>query len=121
MRSPHFLFLSLALLLLGVASPASAVPVTFNDINLQARGVSIYEINETGTYLVSTPGSVTSNMTIDLDPTGSYQIIIEPSYDTWFDDPKNALTYFIHDAAGQTIVFMVFAFVFIGVVKLMFR
>jgi hypothetical protein len=62
-----------------------------------------------------------ANATVNLDSSYSYQVVLEPSKNTWFDDPRNALTYFINDAAGQTITFLVFAFAFVGIVKIVFR
>lgn len=101
--------------------PAQAVPVQFSDINLQDRSVSIYLVNASGTFLISSPDMVTSNASIDLDPTGSYQIVIEPDKNTWFDDPLNAVRFFTSDNMGQTITFLMFAFTFIGIVRLGFR
>lgn len=118
--SLHFKFLTLFLLLFLQAPAALAVPVSFNDLNLVDRDISLYQVNESGSYLVS--GDLkTSNATYDLNPVYSYQVVIEPSHLTWFDDPRNALTYFIDDAAGQSITFLVFAVVFVGLVRLVFR
>jgi len=121
MRS-HFSFLILFFLLSGgLLSPCAAVPISFNDLNLVERDISIYQISENGTTLISSPGSISSNMTIDLDPAGSYQIVLEPSHLTFYDDPMNTLEYFINDAAGQTIVFLCSALIFVAIIRLIFR
>lgn len=117
--SPRFLFLILSFTLLS--GQVGATSVVFNDLNLVDRDISIYMVNDTGTHLISSPEMVTSNTTIELDPTGSYQVIIEPSKDTWFDDPRNALDYLINTSIGQTIVFIMFAFGFVGIIRLIFK
>lgn len=116
---PKYIFSVLTFLLL--IGSASAVPVSFSDINLQDRAIAIYEVDENGTHLVSTPDMVTSNATIELDAAKSYQIIIQPDKNTWFDDPLNALSFLVSDNMGQTIVFMMFAFIFAWVMRLIFR
>lgn len=116
---PKLYFLVLTFLLL--IGSASAVPVSFSDINLQDRAIAIYEVDENGTHIVSTPDMVTSNCTIDLDAEKSYQIVIQPDRNTWFDDPINTLRYITSDGMGQIIVFMMFAFMFGWLTKLIFR
>lgn len=119
MSSLRFFFLvSTVLLLSGVAS---ATTLTFNDLNLVDRDISIYYVNATGSYLISSPEMATSNTTISLEDAGSYQIVIEPSKDTWFDDPRNAVDYFINTAIGQTITFMMIAIGFVLLIRLIIR
>lgn len=116
---PKYFFLVLTLTLL--IGSASAVPVSFSDINLQDRAIAIYEVDANGTHIISTPDMVTSNCTIDLDAEKSYQIVIQPDRNTWFDDPLNALRFFTYDDVGHSLTFLLFACVFGGLVKIIFR
>ena len=114
-------FLTFFLILFLLPGGAFAQQVTFNDLNLVDRDVSIYAINETGTYLISPAGSTTENLTLDLPQDYSYQIVVEPSKNTWFDDPRNAIQYFVSDSTGQTLTFLCFALIFGGIIKIAFR
>lgn len=119
--SLRFNFFFTFLLIFFLVGGASAQQVTFNDLNLVDRDVSIYAVNDTGTYLVSSAGSSTANTTLDLSQDYSYQVVIEPSHNTWFDNPQNAIQYFFSDSAGQTLTFIVFALALGGFVKIVFR
>ncbi|WP_440944968.1 hypothetical protein ACSAZL_12470 [Methanosarcina sp. T3] len=113
--------ISFFLLLSSLCLPAAAsnVSINFNDLNIVERDISVYQVSETGVSVIYS-GS-TENASISLNPDYSYQIVVEPSEFTWIDDPRNALTYFIDTAAGQTISFFGGALVFVGIVKLIFR
>lgn len=116
--SLRFPFLSL-LFLLTLITPAGATQVIFNDLNMVDRDISIYQVNATATTLIYQGAS--SNTTYDLDPLSSYQIVLEPSRNTWFDDPRNFLTYLVNDGIGQTITLIVGVICFGGLVRLAFR
>jgi hypothetical protein len=112
-------FSFLFLLIFSFIPLASCQSVTFNDLNLVSRDVAVYSVSETGTTLIDQGSS--SNMTIELSQNENYQIVIEPSHSTWFDDPRNALHYLTSDAMGQTLTFLVFAFLFGGIIKIIVR
>lgn len=111
-------FFVISLLFLLIV-PASAQTITFSDLNLNSRHVSIYSVNGSGTTLLSSGSS--SNLTVDLSPDNTYQIVIKPDRNTWFDDPRNAIQYFISDATGQTLTFLIFALMFGGIIRIVFR
>ena len=107
------LFISLSLI-----PGATAQQVVFNDLNMVGRDISIYQINETGSHLVYQ--GATANATYDFNTSNSYQIVLEPSHFSWFDDPTNALKFFISDGAGQAISFCIALFVFGALVRISF-
>lgn len=116
--TPKHIFLSILLFLLLMPS-AFAIPVRFTDINLNSRQISVYQVNETGSQLIYHGNS--DNSTCELDPAYGYQVVSEPSRLTWLDDPRNAFSYLVNSAAGQSITFLLFAFTFIGLIKIAIR
>jgi hypothetical protein len=111
-----FLFLLLSSFLL---SPACAVSITFNDLNLASnQQIAIY--NPTLPANESLIGTYNATDSVILPDGGAYVAVLRPGPQHWFDNPLNAIELF-KLSIPPAMAFLLFFVVIVGSIAVVFR